>query len=500
MHASVKNKDGVGKMKCSVQVQKKELKAEQGENLLEVLRKENMAPEAPCGGNGKCGKCKVTVNGEEKLACQTIIEKDMIVQIGVESEDTNILSDGWNTQIEIDPVREGYLLAFDIGTTTVVGYLLDKNGKELATSSMLNPQSPYGADVISRIRLALKGDMEALTEKIRKGLATITEDMCSRAKIVPDEIAVVSVVGNPCMQQLFLGIIPENLATVPFTPVIIKTEISKAKDILPLWNHAVLLTVPDISGYVGADTMACVLSTHLYEQDAVMLMVDIGTNGEMVLGNCERMVACSTAAGPALEGVQIHFGMRGAKGAIDHVWSEEGRICCSVIGDTEAVGICGSGLIDAVAVLLDLGKINKRGRIQDTKEVDGQRVIYLTDQVYLTQNDIREVQMAKGAIAAGICLLADYLDIAVDDIEHVLLAGAFGSFMNAKSACKIGLLPKVLSDRIETVGNASGNGAKMLACNRKELEKTDQLVSQIQFLELAQHPDFQKTFAKCMGL
>lgn len=487
-------------MKYRVQVQGRELLAEQGENLLEMLRRENIAPEAPCGGNGKCGKCKVIVDGKEKLACQTTIEKNIMVQVRAELDDTKILKEGCSVQTEINLVRDGYLLAFDIGTTTVVGYLLDRQGRELASSSILNPQSPYGADVISRIGLALKGEMTALTEKIRSGLVEITEDLCKKAGVMPDQISVVSVVGNPCMQQLFLGISPENLAAVPFEPVLTKTGICEAKEILPFWSHAALLTIPDISGYVGADTMACVLSTHLYEQNAITLMVDIGTNGEMVLGNCKKMVACSTAAGPALEGARIHFGMRGAKGAIDHVWSDNGRICCSVIGGTEAVGICGSGLIDAVAVLLETGRINKRGRIQNTEEVDGQRVIYLTDQIYLTQNDIREVQMAKGAIAAGICLMADYLGITLEEIDRVLLAGAFGSFMKPESACRIGLLPKVLADRIEAVGNAAGSGAKMLACSKMELEKTDQLVSQIQFLELAQLPEFQKTFARCMGL
>ena len=487
-------------MKYKVQVQGKELWAEQGENLLDFLRREDITIEAPCGGNGKCGKCKVSVNGEERLACQTTVEENLTIeQINMEDK-TEILNEGCETKVEYDPVKEGYLLAFDIGTTTVVGYLLNDKGKEIASASMLNPQSPYGADVISRIQLAIKGEMDDLTRKIREGLEKLTEEVCQKAGIKSQEISVVSVVGNPCMQQLFLGILPENLATIPFEPVLKNTAVEDAGKILSTWQNAKLLIIPDISGYVGADTLGCVLSTRMYEQEKITLMVDIGTNGEMVLGNSRKMVACSTAAGPALEGARIHFGMRGAKGAIDHVWSENGSICCSVIGGEEATGICGSGLIDAVAVLLDLGKINKRGRIQDKEELDGQRIIYLTDKVYLTQDDIREVQMAKGAIAAGIYLMANYLEMDVEQIDEVLLAGAFGSFMRPESACRIGLLPETLCDRIKAVGNAAGSGAKMLACSKAELEQADRLVSKIEFLELAKLPEFQKTFAKCMGL
>ena len=220
----------------------------------------------------------------------------------------------------------------------------------------------------------------------------------------------------------------------------------------------------------------------------------------MALGNRERIIACSTAAGPALEGARIRFGMRGAPGAIDHVWLENGSIRCSVIGNRKAQGICGSGLIDAVAVLLEAGLINKRGRIQDKHEVDGQRVVYLTEDVFLTQDDIREVQLAKGAIAAGISLMAENLDIHLDQIESVLLAGAFGSFLRPESACRIGLLPSELLSKINAVGNAAGSGAKMMACDGTMFSLTQKLVQKIEFIELAELPGFQKAFGKHMGL
>lgn len=475
-----------------------DLHAQPGSNLLDVLRTHQCAPEAPCGGHGACGKCSVLVDGAEKLACQTTVDRDMTVTLPPKAKKTNVLVEGVSAEIPVDPMRPGYLLAFDIGTTTVVGYLLNEQGKEIAAESMLNPQAPFGADVISRIQLALNGEAEAMTTCIREGLAELTQAVCKKAGIDASEIGVVSVVGNPCMQQLFLGLPLENLATVPFAPCIIKAQTEDAKEIIPLWENAVLLTPPDISGYVGADTMGCILSTEMYAGDAMTLMVDIGTNGEMVLGNKARMVACSTAAGPALEGAKIKFGMRGAPGAIDHVWVEGGALKCSVIGGGKAVGICGSGLIDAVACLLELGLLNARGRLQSDDEEAGERIIRLADGVYLTQNDIREVQMAKGAIAAGISLMLRELGIDTQDVDRVLLAGAFGSFLKPESACRIGLLPPELLPKITAVGNAAGGGAKMMACSKTEFARTDALIAQIQFVELASQPDFQRVFAKHM--
>jgi len=232
-----------------------------------------------------------------------------------------------------------------------------------------------------------------------------------------------------------------------------------------------------------------VLATGMYQAVDTVLMVDIGTNGEMVLAHKGRMAACSTAAGPALEGANIQFGMRGSAGAIDHV-TEAG---CTVIGGGEAVGICGSGLIDAVAMMLRKGILNKRGRVNTADHN-----YYLTDRIYLTQEDIRQVQMAKGAIAAGIRLLAEYLGITVEQIDWVILAGAFGSFMDPDSACRIGLLPEELRGKITAAGNIAGSGSKMLALNGDQLVLSQRLVEKIEFLELASQASFQRTFAKNM--
>lgn len=475
------------------------LEAAEGSSLLEALRSAGLAPDAPCGGSGTCGKCGVMVDGREVRSCQTVVDRDMAVVLK-EKKNLNILSTGLENRKKMNPWKDGYLLAFDIGTTSVVCFLLDDNtGRELASASMLNPQTSFGADVISRIQAALGGALKEEAALIRQGMTSLIQTVCTKAEISPDKIGVVSVVGNPAMQQLFMEISPENLAGVPFSPVLTKADTVPCQNYLPICGSAELLVVPDISGYIGADTMGCVLSTEMYENQDITLMVDIGTNGEMVLGNRDRMIACSTAAGPALEGANIHFGMRGTDGAIDHVWLENGEIKCSVIGGGMAKGICGSGLIDAVAVLLDLGLLNQRGRLQTKEEADGQRILRLTDEIYLTQDDIRQVQLAKGAIKAGITLMAKQLAIAVTDIRQVLLAGAFGTFLKPASACRIGLLPEELESKITAVGNAAGSGAKILACDKEAMSLVQSLNSKIEFLELASLPEFSRTFAKAMN-
>lgn len=470
-----------------------------GTNLMEALRSAGIFLDAPCGGNGKCGKCTVTADGAEVLACQTTVEHDMQVLIP-DGKDLHVMHEGIDADIHMDPICSGPLLAIDIGTTSVVCFLLDGiSGKELAAASSLNPQTAFGADVISRIREALDGKLEQERDAIRQELTRQINEVCGKAAVDPADIGLVSVVGNPAMQQLFLGISPKNLAGVPFDPVLTETRTIPCRDVLPVCENALLLIVPDISGYVGADTMGCVLSTRLYEADDLTLMVDIGTNGEMVLGNRERMIACSTAAGPALEGANIMFGMRGTDGAIDHVTATEKGFSCSVIGGGRAEGICGSGLIDAVAVSLEAGLLNKRGRINSADEIDGQRFIPLRDGIYLTQDDIRQVQLAKGAICAGVQLMALQLGKEVRDIKRVLLAGAFGSFMDPDSACRIGLLPEELKGRITAVGNAAGSGAKLMACDKAEIERVRELKGRIEFLELASLKEFSGTFARAMN-
>ncbi len=459
--------------------------------LTDVLRSENLYIDAPCGGMGKCGKCTVLIDGTPALACRTIVDRDMTVTLP-EHKDIHVLTDGIDLGA---PQREqnGYLIALDIGTTTVAAFLLDGSGRELGSASCLNPQTAYGADVISRIQYAVRNCMEPLCRCIHDCITGLITSQCEKAGITPAEITTVSMVGNPAMQQLFLGISPENLAKIPFSPVLTEAKTIPAADCLPICENASILIVPDIAGFIGADTVAGILATGMENSDEITLLVDIGTNGEMVLGSRSRLIACSTAAGPALEGANIQCGMRGQTGAIDHVWVANGEMHYSVIGNAEATGICGTGLIDAIAAALELGLLNQRGRI-----LDESRTISLSSTVYLTQEDIRQVQTAKGAIAAGIALMTKELGITSEDIQHIYLAGAFGTYMNPRSACRIGLLPQELEHKITAVGNAAGSGAKRLAQDSDLLAYTQTLTDRIAHLELASHPDFRRYFAKHM--
>ena len=475
------------------------LSVPRGSKLLSVLADAGVRHHAPCGGSGKCGKCRVLVNGREVLACGITVDRDMTVTLPREDR-VRVLDRGAEQETALDPLAPGFLAAFDIGTTTVVCFLLDgTTGAELGRASMPNPQAIYGADVISRIRAATDGALEVQSRLIRGAMSELLRQVCGEAEVSPTAVGVVSVVGNPAMQQLFLGIPTDNLAAVPFSPVLTRAEVLPCGNILPCCPAARVLVVPDISGYVGADTLGCVLATGLHEGAEMTLLVDIGTNGEMVLGNRDRMIACSTAAGPALEGANIRCGMRAAAGAIDHVWLEDSQVRFSVIGGGAARGICGSGLIDATAVFLDLGMLNRRGRIQSTGLRDGERFLALTEDVFLTQEDIRQLQLAKGAIQAGIRLMTKALGLKLGDIDRVLLAGAFGTYLDPASACRIGLLPPELAGRITAVGNAAGGGAKMLARNQALLPLCQELRDRIEFLELAKLEDFPKTFARAMG-
>ena len=473
--------------------QNRYLEAPDGANLLQVLRHAGLAPDAPCGGDGRCGKCKVILDGEAVLSCRTQVTRDLEITLTA-PEARNMLTDGFALADAFPAGRRGPVLAFDLGTTTVAGYLLDgKTGQTFTSLSAANPQASFGADVVSRIRHGLNGQMEALTGCIRDCIGQMSAALCQKAGVALEQVETVCIVGNPAMQQLFLGIRPENLVQIPFAPVLTKAETVAAGAYLPGLAQADLLIVPDISGYVGADTVACVLATGLDRREKMTLLVDIGTNGEMVLGNRHGMVATSTAAGPALEGANIRFGMGGRPGAIDHVYLEHGAIRCSVIGGGEAVGICGSGLIDAVAVALELGWLNERGEVGTD---DG--CIHLTSKVCLNQEDIRQVQLAKGAIACGIRLLAKQLGICLDQVERVYLAGAFGTFMDPVSACRIGLLPPELEDKITAIGNAAGSGAKQMACSQEAFLHSQTLCDRIGHVELSQLPEFAKTFAKEM--
>ena len=471
----------------------KTVAVEKGTTLLDAQIKAGLLPDAPCAGKGICGKCKILVDGKEVLACQTTVEKDMVVEC-VKKGHNNFLTKGITVQVEPDR-KHSYVIAFDIGTTTVVAYLMNGHtGELLSWSSALNPQTQYGADVVSRIQLAIEEGVDVLASCIRESLAALVSEVSNKAGIKAGEIKLATVVGNTAMHHLFLGIDPTSLIKPPYMPNISKAMKIPAKGILPIAADGTIRILPNIAGFVGADTVGCMLSTRFDQLNELTLMIDIGTNGEMVLGNNSRMLACSTAAGPAFEGARISCGMRGAEGAIDHVWLEDGHVCWHVIGEGAANGLCGSGLLDLVAVLLEMGVIDETGKL-----LCGSAYRLGDTSVELTQKDIREVQLAKAAIRAGVELLAKYLGESVAHIHSVYLAGAFGSFLNPSSVCRIGMLPPSLQNKITSIGNAAGEGAKLCALNEEEFEYSMRLAEKTAFLELASLPQFQDCYVDSLS-
>ena len=491
-HSTITPEMRRGMIPVTLSPERKVLYALPGENLLTLLRRNGLAPDAPCGGRGTCGKCIVYIDNVPQKACGIAVTAPLSLRLG-KKQKLKILSEDAKPSDAISHPAA----AVDIGTTSLVCSLLEvETGARLAVTAGSNPQNVYGADVVTRIQAALSGSMETQTELVRKAVSCLIQDCCAEIHIKPESVERICIAGNPAMEQLFLGISLQNLAEIPFAQVLTETKHLDCRDYLPLFPNASLLIAPNISGYIGGDTVGCILSEKLYDATEMTLLVDIGTNGEMVLAGGNRMVACATAAGPALEGANIRFGMRACDGAIDHVWLENGEIRFSTIGNVSPEGICGSGLIDAVAVFLELGAINSRGRIAPEFEKDGQRILTLCESIWLTQEDIRQVQLAKGAICAGIRLMMRHLDISEEDIGACLLAGAFGTYLNPESACRIGLIPGKLQEKIRSVGNAALRGAEQML---KDHQITAEICRNTEVLELASLGDFPRTYAKSMN-
>lgn len=389
-----------------------------------------------------------------------------------------------------------YMAAFDLGTTSIAGYLIHVAGKRVVlTAGMRNPQAQYGGDVISRADYALANGPQELAKCAREAIDGLARKMCMEAGVSWEKIYAVLVAGNTAMHHLFLGISPDSLVHAPYNPVINEPlDLPASHYGLRVHPSARIFTLPVIGGFVGADTVACLISGDWLNREKLTLMIDIGTNGELVLGNKGRRIACSTAAGPAFEGAKITCGMRGAEGAIDHVWLKDGEVGWHIIGDGTARGICGSGLVDLIAVLLENGELDGSGKLQsgDTYSIGDTGV-------YLTQKDVREVQLAKAAMAAGIVLMAEKLGVEVEDIQEVDIAGAFGNYIDPDSACAIGLIPAELRQRIVPVGNAAGEGAKLSLMDKAAWESGTTLASTTEFLELATMPQFQDEFVEQLG-
>jgi uncharacterized 2Fe-2S/4Fe-4S cluster protein (DUF4445 family) len=416
-------------------------------------------------------------------------------------------------------------LAIDLGTTTLVAHLINlETGKVIASRATTNSQNVFGADVISRITYAGKGhdELKELQDRVINSLNSVIQDLGKVSGVDITEIYQTVVVGNTTMAHLFLGIDPTYLAPAPFTPAFSQEVEVEARELgLAMLSTGKVIVLPNIGGYVGSDTVGVMISTEVDKLKGNNLIIDIGTNGELVLMGQGRILTCSTAAGPAFEGAEIKFGMRAQKGAIEGVKIAD-DVKLTIIGSSKAQGICGSGLIDAVAEMVRVGIIDRSGRFIKTDQLDrlppllASRVrnvdkgaefvlvwakdTVIGEDIVLTQKDIRELQLAKGAIVAGTKILLKTLGIGVNDLDQVLLAGAFGNYIKVESAQGMGLLPPIPLEKINSIGNAASEGAKMVLLSTRERARSMTLAKKVEHMELSAHREFQELFIQSLSL
>jgi uncharacterized 2Fe-2S/4Fe-4S cluster protein (DUF4445 family) len=417
---------------------------------------------------------------------------------------TAVLADDLLLDVEPgDTTGSRHAIAFDLGTTTVVATLLDlETGQPKAVRSILNGQQPFGADVISRISATMMDEsaLDALRERAHATLRQLVDEVCEEAAVEPNEVYEVVVTGNVTMIQLALGIDPEPLSMAPFTIAARKLPEAKATDFgLHVHERAPAVLFPALGAYVGPDIVAGILATGLTLDRRVRLFIDVGTNSEIVLGSSAKALATAAPAGPAFEAAQIKCGMRAAEGAIEGVKIVDGDVQLTVIGDVAPVGLCGSGLVDAVAELVSAGMLDHSGRfVLGTSErfskIGEENVFYLTDDVYLSQRDVRELQFAKASIATGWTILCRELGIEPEEVSQVLLGGSFGSYLTASSAVKIGLVPRLPLTRIVAAGNVAGEGAKIAALSVTERAAANAVLEEVDYVELSGRADFNDLF------
>lgn len=590
-----------------------------GTPLLEAARQAGLRLQAPCGGQGRCGKCLVhaptgadsptpvemrilspnQLDDGWRLACQarvvgeavvTVPESSLAIEhrIMVEGAEREVLvepnvrklslrlpapsvedprsdlhrvmealgegalppsrleplqelpsilrADGYQVTAVLsgdrlaaveagDTTEKTYGLAVDVGTTTVVAYLCHlPTGAAIAVASDLNSQAQYGDDVISRIQAATGNaeDLRGLNRAIIAVINDLVARACHEAGVPPEAIYETAVVGNTCMSHLLLGVSPAGLGTVPFVPSFRSAQTVRSADVgIDINPHGSVYVAPNIGSFVGADTVGVMLASQLDRGDGLRIALDIGTNGEIVVARGGELYACSTAAGPAFEGAKISCGMRASHGAIDAVRIAD-DVDCHVIGDVRPRGLCGSGLVDVIAELVRVGAVAETGRMLTREEAsalpekvrerlaeneDGMEFVlaradeaYAGEPITLTAWDVRETQLAKAAIYGGMELMLHQVGAEPGDVEQLLLAGAFGNYIRRESALAIGLIPSVAAERIASIGNAAGVGARLMLCSLSERKRAQEIARNTRHVELSEREGFYDRFADAMML
>jgi len=422
-----------------------------------------------------------------------------------------------------DTTTRRFAIAFDLGTTTVVATLLDlDSGQPAAVRSMLNRQQPFGADVITRVSATMMDDgaLAQLRSRAHETFAELTGEVLADAEVAPTEVYEITVCGNVTMMQIALGIDPEPLSMAPFTVATHEFPPTRATEFgVTVHPRASAYVFPSLGAYVGGDIVAGLLATGLTRDRRLRLFIDVGTNSEIALGSVDRVLATAAPAGPAFEAAQIKCGMRAADGAIEGIKVTDDGLDLEVIGDVEPIGMCGSGLVDAVAELVHAGLLDHSGRFipdEDAAErfpglcdrltkIGEERVFVLhwrgdgesrdpSSSVYLSQRDVRELQFAKGSIATGWQILLREMGVQASDISQVLLAGSFGAYLTPLSAIRIGLVPRIALPRIVSAGNVAGEGAKIAALSLRERAEAQSIVREVEYVELSGRADFNDLF------
>jgi len=493
-------------MKININLQPlgKSVTVNSGTPLIDVLHE--FGVEFPCGGKGTCGSCKVKLKSGElkidsiqqqkidklklgkewRLACFCQAESDITLEIS--QFDNIILAD--NSTFDFKP-QQGFGIAVDLGTTTVVAQLVNlENGHVLDSVSEINPQARYGSDLISRIQSCLDGNFEELQNLVQSKIGEMIQYIIQKH---PVKVSKVTIVGNTVMHHIFSGLAVNSLSFYPFHSPNLGIQIFSPTQLK--WNLPETVNIqfyPSIGSFVGSDILAGIAATKIAEHDNYSVLIDLGTNGEIVVGNRNKIICASTAAGPAFEGAKISQGMRATTGAISSVIFENGELKTHVIGNVSAKGICGSGLIDVMAILLNSEEIGMFGEINN-----GEDKVKLTRQVSITQQDIREFQLAKAAIAAGIQILLNQLGITYDDVDKVFIAGGFGNFLNIENVIRTGLI-ECEEEKIVKLGNTALIGAKMFLFEDEEIIQS--ILSKTIHVNLEADPNFQDIYIDKMML
>ncbi len=440
----------------------------------------------PCGGRGRCGRCIVLVDNERVLSCQTEVRDGMTVRIPRKDVGKVIAATDRKSKVdELSPISDGYGLAVDIGTTTIAISVLDmEDGKEIYSASGANAQRSRGEDVLARIQYAEEGGTNELRLLVVDSINRLLSDFKDSGKIHSAYIA-----GNTAMTHLFLGIDPSPIRLPPFEPVVKDATITGKESMLSINEDAKVICMPSVASYVGGDITSDIVDSEMDKSEGLSLLIDVGTNGEIALGNQDMLMCCSSSAGPAFEGSQMTSGMLACTGAIDSVRISDGKVEYTVIGNARPIGICGSGVIDLVAQLFLNGYVDKRGRFT---EISGAKdgIFTVVDDVVITESEIGNVIMTKAAIYSATRSMVRNLGIGFEDVENIYIAGGFGNFINMDSAIAIGLFPDVDREKYHYLGNSSLSGAKKALLSHTFRDRIDEVFPKMTYVDLSSDPIF----------